>query len=94
VCTALGFHLDRRVYRGVSSGGQYKIYLKKREMIDMPDSKFVQESRKQWSSEPAFIFSMTAAAVGLGNLWRFPYILGAALLCWFIPVENLRGPWG
>ncbi|HDQ03109.1 MAG TPA: sodium-dependent transporter [Deltaproteobacteria bacterium] len=42
----------------------------------MPDTSFIQESRKQWSSEPAFVFSMTAAAVGLGNLWRFPYILG------------------
>lgn len=37
---------------------------------------FIEESRKQWSSEPAFIFSMAAAAVGLGNLWRFPYMVG------------------
>lgn len=37
---------------------------------------FVSSSRKQWSSEPAFIASMAAAAVGLGNLWRFPYIMG------------------
>ncbi|MGX5913233.1 sodium-dependent transporter [Aliidiomarina sp. Khilg15.8] len=37
---------------------------------------FINESRKQWSSEPAFIASMAAAAVGLGNLWRFPYIMG------------------
>jgi neurotransmitter:Na+ symporter, NSS family len=33
-------------------------------------------SRGQWSSEPAFVFSMAAAAVGLGNLWRFPYLAG------------------
>lgn len=32
--------------------------------------------RDQWSSEPAFVFSMAAAAVGLGNLWRFPYMVG------------------
>ena len=37
---------------------------------------FVEESRHEWSSEPAFIASMAAAAVGLGNLWRFPYIMG------------------
>ncbi len=37
---------------------------------------FIKSSRKQWSSEPAFVASMAAAAVGLGNLWRFPYIVG------------------
>lgn len=37
---------------------------------------FVNESRKQWSSEPAFVASMAAATVGLGNLWRFPYMVG------------------
>ena len=37
---------------------------------------FIDKSRKQWSSESAFIVSMAAAAVGLGNLWRFPYIVG------------------
>lgn len=35
-----------------------------------------RKSRGQWSSEPAFVFSMAAAAVGLGNLWRFPYMVG------------------
>jgi neurotransmitter:Na+ symporter, NSS family len=34
------------------------------------------KDRGQWSSEPAFIFSMAAAAVGLGNIWRFPYLAG------------------
>lgn len=37
---------------------------------------FIRESRGQWTSEPAFIASMAAAAVGLGNLWRFPYMVG------------------
>jgi len=36
----------------------------------------IARDRGQWSSEPAFVFSMAAAAVGLGNLWRFPYLAG------------------
>jgi len=32
--------------------------------------------RAIWSSRRAFIFSAAAAAVGLGNLWRFPYMAG------------------
>ncbi|MEF3192637.1 MAG: sodium-dependent transporter [Halothiobacillaceae bacterium] len=30
----------------------------------------------QWSSRLAFILAATGAAVGLGNIWKFPYILG------------------
>ncbi|MFW6094494.1 MAG: sodium-dependent transporter [Pseudomonadota bacterium] len=43
---------------------------------EQQDHGFIESSRKQWSSEPAFVASMAAAAVGLGNLWRFPYIMG------------------
>lgn len=42
----------------------------------MSEVRTPDQPRKQWSSEPAFVFSMAAAAVGLGNLWRFPYIMG------------------
>lgn len=42
----------------------------------MPYCETEQQARSQWSSEPAFVFSMAAAAVGLGNLWRFPYMVG------------------
>ncbi|MCC5989290.1 MAG: sodium-dependent transporter [Pararhodobacter sp.] len=42
----------------------------------MSDQHLTPETRAQWSSEPAFVFSMAAAAVGLGNLWRFPYMVG------------------
>ncbi len=30
----------------------------------------------QWSSRLAFILASTGAAVGLGNIWKFPYIMG------------------
>lgn len=30
----------------------------------------------RWSSRMAFILASTAAAVGLGNIWKFPYITG------------------
>ena len=30
----------------------------------------------QWSSRLAFILAATGSAVGLGNIWKFPYIMG------------------
>ena len=30
----------------------------------------------QWSSRMAFILAATGSAVGLGNIWKFPYIAG------------------
>ena len=30
----------------------------------------------QWSSRLMFIIAATGAAVGLGNIWKFPYIMG------------------
>ncbi|WND03914.1 sodium-dependent transporter [Temperatibacter marinus] len=30
----------------------------------------------QWSSRMAFIFAAVGSAVGLGNIWRFPYVAG------------------
>ena len=29
-----------------------------------------------WSSRLAFVFAVTGSAVGLGNIWKFPYIAG------------------
>jgi NSS family neurotransmitter:Na+ symporter len=33
--------------------------------------------REQWSSRIGFIFAAAGSAIGLGNIWRFPYVVGA-----------------
>lgn len=35
-----------------------------------------RESRNRWSSRTAFILAAVGSAVGLGNIWKFPYIAG------------------
>ena len=35
-----------------------------------------ERKRPQWSSSIAFIIASIGSAVGLGNIWRFPYIMG------------------
>ena len=32
--------------------------------------------RGQWSSKIGFIFAASGSAIGLGNIWRFPYVTG------------------
>lgn len=34
------------------------------------------QQRGQWSSKIGFIFAAAGSAIGLGNVWRFPYVVG------------------
>ena len=48
-------------------------------------------SHGEWSSRTAFILAATGSAVGLGNIWKFPYITGenggGAFVIIYIPVS-------
>jgi len=51
----------------------------------------MSEIRERWASRPAFVMAAIGSAVGLGNLWRFPYIAathggGAFLIPYFVAV--------
>lgn len=37
----------------------------------------MQEQRDQWTSRLGFILAAAGSAIGLGNIWRFPYMAGA-----------------
>ena len=36
----------------------------------------MDSNRGQWSSKIGFIFAAAGSAIGLGNIWRFPYVVG------------------
>ena len=36
----------------------------------------MSSERGQWSSKIGFIFAAAGSAIGLGNIWRFPYVTG------------------
>ena len=56
-----------------------------------------QSQHGQWSSRWTFILAATGAAVGLGNIWKFPYLTGqnggsAFVLIYIICVAALGIP--
>jgi len=54
--------------------------------------------RETWSKRSYFIFAALGSAIGLGNLWRFPYLTykygGAAfLIAWMVGLVLIGLPW-
>jgi len=54
--------------------------------------------RERWTGRTTFIFAAIGSAIGLGNVWRFPYMTyeyggGAFLIPWIIGLILLGIPW-
>lgn len=57
----------------------------------------MQEGREQWGSKMGFILAAIGSAVGLGNIWRFPYLVytnggGAFLVPYFVAIFTAAIP--
>ena len=57
----------------------------------------MKESREQWGSKLGFILAAVGSAVGLGNIWRFPYLVytnggGAFLVPYFVAIFTAAIP--
>lgn len=50
----------------------------------------VETAREQWGSRRGFVMAAVGAAVGLGNMWRFSYLVtengGAAFVLLYIAI--------
>ncbi|MEQ2192361.1 hypothetical protein XENOCAPTIV_010554, partial [Xenoophorus captivus] len=40
----------------------------------LPSSEEKMEERGQWSNKLEFVLSVAGSIIGLGNMWRFPYL--------------------
>ncbi|KAL4220998.1 hypothetical protein ACF0H5_019261 [Mactra antiquata] len=63
--------------------------------VDTIDTNSVEEERGEWGSKWEFILSCVGLSVGLGNVWRFPYLAyqygGAAFLIAYLVLQILIG---
>ena len=57
----------------------------------------MENNREQWGSKVGFILAAVGSAVGLGNIWRFPYLVynnggGAFLVPYFVAIITAAIP--
>ena len=46
----------------------------------------MDNTRGNWKSSAGFILAAAGSAVGVGNLWRFPYMMGSNGGLWFLVI--------
>lgn len=53
------------------------------------------QERGKWGNKKEFILTVAGAIIGLGNVWRFPYLCykngGGEYLCLLFRIEDLTG---
>src|SRR5690606_29238461 len=68
-------HVDRPGAR-IDRFLPYKVGTRAGRLRDPPKRGRRMQNRAQWQSRLGFILAATGSAVGLGNVWKFPYITG------------------